>query len=92
MIQYEFSMFPSTRTNNKGLFKLGSMFIVPGWSADGVDGASAGAEQWRFCFTQGAAFPARGADRREESVQRVLTSSTGTKKKILILISNLGSS
>lgn len=76
-----FTLFLSTRTNDKGLFKLGSMFVVPGRSAGYVDGTCAGAEQWRFCFTQSAALPARGADRGEEPVQRIFTTSTRPKKR-----------
>lgn len=76
-----FTLFPSTRTNDKGLFKLGSMFVVPGRSAGYVDGTCAGAEQWRFCFTQSAALPARGADWGEEPVQRIFTTPTRPKKK-----------
>lgn len=74
-------LFPSTRTNDKGLFKLGSMFVVPGRSAGCVDGTSAGAKQWRFCFTQSAALPARGADRGEEPVQRIFTTPTRPKQE-----------
>lgn len=72
-------LFSITHTDNKGLFKLGSVFIIPGWSASCVYGPRAGAEQRRFCFTQSAALPARGADRREELVQRVLTTPTRPK-------------
>lgn len=40
------------RTNDKGLFGLRSMLIVPRGAGSGVDGARARAEQGRLCFTQ----------------------------------------
>lgn len=66
----------SVHTNDKGLFGLGSMLVVPWRPASGVDGACAGAQKWRLRLTQCRALPAWGVDRGEESVQRILTTAT----------------
>ena len=68
-------------TDDKGLFGLGAVLIIPGGSASGVDGACAGAEQGRLSLTQGHALPAGGGDGGQEPVQRVLPTSTGTHSK-----------
>lgn len=45
-------------TNDKGLFGLCSMFVVPGWAASGVDGSLGGAQERRFRLTlAGGPFP-----------------------------------
>lgn len=65
------------RTNDKGLFWLSAVLVIPGRAASGVDGACACAEQRRLCFTQrGSALPARGPSRGQEAVQRVLPAPT----------------
>lgn len=64
-------------TDDKGLFWLSSVLVIPGRSASGVDGACACAEQRGLCFTQrGGALPARGPGRGQEAVQRVLPAPT----------------
>lgn len=61
------------RTDDKRLFGLRPVLVVPGWSAGRVDGALARAEQrWlRFAQRRGA-LPAKGPSGGQEPVQRVL--------------------
>lgn len=60
-------------TDDKRLFWLRSVLVIPGRPASRVDGARACAQQRRLCFTQrGGALPARGPSKRQEPIQRVL--------------------
>lgn len=69
-------------TDDKGLFRLSSVLVVPGRSAGGVDGSCARAEQRRLGFTQrGSALPAGGPGGGQQPVQRVLPTPTATHSK-----------
>lgn len=70
-------------TNDKGLFGLCSMFVVPRWATGCIDGSFGGTQQRRLGFTlAGGPFPGRKtqADRGQQPVQRSLTASTLNKQ------------
>lgn len=66
-------------TNDKCLFGLGAMFIVPGWTPCCVDGSLACAQQGGFWFAlTGGSFTwwKTGVDRWKKPVQRAFTPPT----------------
>lgn len=68
-------------TDNKGLFWLSSMLVIPGRSASGVDGARACAQQRRLRFTQrGSTLSARGPSGGQKPVQWVLPTPTAKQQ------------
>lgn len=65
------------RTDDKGLFGLSAVLVIPGGSTGRVDGACACAEQRRLGFTQwGSAPAARGPGGGQKPVQWVLATPT----------------
>jgi len=68
-------------TDDKGVFWLSPVLVIPGRASSSVDGARACAEERRLCFTQwGGALPARGPGGRQEPVQRVLPVPTAIQQ------------